>query len=427
MLQLWLVANSVLWSLSVNLGGMKLGLHIVVLILAGIVWLGKNWRIGLASADFLLFFFAYVLFSLLVAISGSCNDHFQKSLATIPVLWLLFLIGLEVGRKANALAWLKLQRTALWCLGIGFSTMFVELLHPAWFPLQADYRSEGKLSGMFSEPSGVASSLFPCVVILLVAEGKKTRRKGMLALLALVLLSRSSTLIALIVAFFLYRLVVQGRLRQTAAFVLGFVLLIGLGAAVNFSRFVLPTIERVAGVAAGSETENISSLVYVQGWQDALFNLRRTHGLGLGINMMGCGELPDVSARRALTLVGLRELNAEDGSFLFAKVVSEVGLAGIAFYIFVLGWWVRLERKLRYLKDDPFRFAVSAQSALIFCFVALSFTRGSGYFNGWFLLAVAAFSGATNWKRGLSNQSSRLRAFPLTVSPIGDQVENSGE
>lgn len=402
MLQLWFIANTVLGQFNTKIGGMKLGLNVVVLIFAGAVWLGRSWKIAVGSAKVLLAFLAYVIFSSIVTLTGPCNDLLQKSLFTMPILMFLVLIGLEVGRKATGSDWLNLQKTALWCLLAAFLAFVVEMLMPSWFPLQSGYRSEGKFSGLFQEPSGVAINLFPCIVVLLVAEGKRTRQKGMLALVGLLLVSRSSTLIALIAIWAIYHLLVHKKIRQTALLALGIVSLIAVGAALDFDRFVSPTLERIAGVAAPSETENISSLVYVQGWQDAWFNLRRTHGMGLGLNMMGCGMLPDVSARSVLALAGA-ELNSEDGSFLFAKVVSESGVAGIVFYIVAIWWWVQLERKIRSLSKDASRFAVETQAALMFCFVASSFIRGSGYFEGGLLLWVAAASGASKW-RNLSTQ-----------------------
>jgi hypothetical protein len=122
------------------------------------------------------------------------------------------------------------------------------------------------------------------------------------------------------------------KFRQSLIAVLGIGLFVTLGTVMNYDRFVGPTLERVAGVTRSSEIDNISSLVYLQGWQDAWSNLQRTNGLGLGFSMMGCTPLPDVSARSALANLFELELNAEDGSILFGKIVSEAGVLGILFF-----------------------------------------------------------------------------------------------
>jgi hypothetical protein len=361
------------------------------------VWLGNRRRIAVGSAKALLAFLAYVVFSLVVVLTGPCHDNLPKAILTMLILVFLVLIGSEVGNRASSSDWLNLQTTAFWVIVLAFLGFIVEMLIPAWFPVEAGYRSEGKFSGLFREPSHVAFSLFPCIAVLLVAEDKRTRQKGTLALVVLLVFSRSSTLIVLIAAWAIYRLIVHGRIRQTVLFCLGIASLVALGAMINVDRFILPTVQRVVGVAGSSETSNISSLVYLAGWQDAWFNLLRTHGTGLGLNMMGCGAIPDVPARGALALVGIEDANAADGSFLFAKIVSETGIAALAFYITVIWWWMKLEKKLKGLSIGPSRSANAAQAALIFCFVISSFVRSSGYFGGGaFLLWVVAACGASN-------------------------------
>jgi hypothetical protein len=418
MLQLWLFSNTVLWPLSAKVGGSSLSLSVVLLTLIGALWIGVRGTITLGSARVLLVFMAYVVFSSVLTVTGPCNSQLQKAIFTVPVLIFLVLVGLEVGRRASERDWASVQRTAIWSLVVAFSAFIVEMLHPAWFPEQARYRAEGKLSGLFQEPSHVAFGLFPCIVVLLVAGNKRTRITGVCALVALVAVSRSSTLIALIAAWVLYRLVVQRKIRQTALFAVGVVALMTVGAVIDFDRFITPTMGRIVGIATPSETENVSSLVYVQGWQDAWFNLERTHGMGLGLNMMGCGDLPDVSARLALDLAGL-QLNAEDGSFLFAKVVSETGVIGIALYVGIIWWWIELEKKLRGLENAA-RFAVEAQTALIFSFLASSFIRSSSYFYGGLLIAVVAVGGASRWLH--SSQIAQPHAF---ISPARKIVGTS--
>jgi hypothetical protein len=180
---------------------------------------------------------------------------------------------------------------------------------------------------------------------------------------------------------------------------LGVALILVLGAVTNYEAFLAPTAERIMGIAASDDTTNVSSLVYVQGWQDTWTNLSRTHGLGLGFNMMGCSPLPDVSARVLLSLRGMGQLNAEDASFQFGKIVSETGIVGIGFYIAVIWWWIRLEKRIRMAGSNEGSSAT--QAALIFCFVASSFIRGGSYFSAGILLWLVAVSGASKWQMKL--------------------------
>jgi hypothetical protein len=420
MLQLWFVANTVLWPLSIKVGERHVQPNEVLLVVAGTFWLFRSRRITTSSIKVLLAFLAYFLLSLAAAWAGPCVDLFDKSFSTALLLMLLILIGVEVGRRVSSGDWLRVQKAATWSLIAAFGGFCVEALAPAWFPNQTGYRATGRLSGLFSEPSAAAFSLVPCVVVLLVAERKSVRRRGMFALLGLLLVSRSSTLIALVAAWLLYRFLVKRKLKLALQIAVGVALFTALASTLNYELLLAPTVNRAIGVTAASDANNLSSLVYVQGWQDAWANLVRTRGLGLGFNMMGCHPLPDVPTRRALGLIveGFDELNAQDGSILFGKVVSEAGVFGIAFFIAVICWWIRLERDMATHRDDPAYFAVAVQSALVFSFLASSFIRSSGYFCGSLLLLVTAVSAATKWQAQLKRQPHLLSALKPTHRAI---------
>jgi hypothetical protein len=415
MLQLWFFANVILSSFKVKFGGLSLWLNAPVLLLAGVFWLGSRRFISHFSIKVLLLVSLGTGLSTLVALVGPCTDSYTKLLATAPVMVLLVFLGMEVGRRSVPEDWLLLQKTAAWCLLLSFVSFFAEMAFPGRFPDQAQYHVDGKYSGLFQEPSEVAFMLFPCIAVLLSARNKKMRRGGMLALFGLLILSRSSTLLALIVAWILYRLVVHRKLGQSAFLIFGFAAAIVSASALNYDLLVAPTVDRIVGVAHSSETAALSSLVYVQGWQDAWANLSRTRGLGLGFNMMGCHPLPDVSAREVLALGGKGEWNAEDGSFQFSKIVSEFGIAGLTFYVVIIGWWIRLEGLVRAVRDDAEREAATIQVAILFCFIVASFVRSASYFSGLLPLWVVVAGAASSWRRpnpaGASGTRSLSRAY----------------
>lgn len=414
MLQFWLVANTVLWPFSIKLGGLSLDLNVVVLLLAGSAWLWKKPTISRSSAKVLICLLACTIISMIVAVSSPCADKLLKAAITAPILTSLAFIGWETGRRARASDWISLNKAAICSLALALAGFIVEVAVPSMFPAQADYRSHGKLSGLFQEPSHAAFSLFPCLAILMVAQSKRARRIGTMGLFALLLLSRSSTAVAFVVVWLLYRMVANGISRQAASLTLMVASLVAVGGFVNYERFVAPTADRIMGVLASDSTENLSSLVYVQGWQDTWANLSRTHGLGLGFNMMGCQPLPDVPARELLSVWGMGELNAEDGSFQFAKIVSEFGVAGIVFYAAIIWWWIRFERQIREIDDPADRCAAATQAALIFCFITSSFIRAGSYFSGGLLLWLIATSGASKWmQRMLVAQAARKRSHPV--------------
>lgn len=413
MLQLWFFSNTGIWPFGVNLAGLNLQVNVVLLIFAGAFLLIKKRQISVSSAKVLGLLVAYAGLSFLTAALGPCSDKLAKSLITAPIMIVLVFLGWEIGRTATNTDWLGLYKSAIAAIIVAFVGFLVELAEPSWFPLAAKYRVTGRLSGFFQEPSVVGFSLFPCIAVLLVAETKKVRLTGICLLGCLLLISRSSTMLALIAAWILYRLVFHRRLRQAVLVAVGFAGLIGLGSLVNYDALVAPTVDRIAGLVLSNQTDNISSLVYIQGWQDALTNLVRTHGLGLGFNMMGCYPLPDVQARQLLTLGGFGELNAENGSFQFSKTVSEAGVAGIAFYLATIWWWLQLEKRTRKLADNAERCVYATQAAIMFCFLASSFIRGEGYFSGSLLLWLVATSASV---KAQQRQSAGLGLHPMSLA-----------
>lgn len=408
MLQLWFFANSILWPFKIELVGFKLGLNVIVLAICGAIMLARKTTVVRYTARIIPFILIYLVFSYLVAITGTCDDKLKKFIFTAPVLLVLILLGSEIGRRATQRDWLMLRNTAMLVILVAFVGFCFEALLPRFFPLQAVYRSAGKLSGWFHEPSHVAFSLFPSILILLTSGHKRFYGIGVSAIVGLLAFSRSSTLIGLVALWILYRIFVQRKLGRVIYVGLLFVGVIGFAAIKNYDQLVAPTLERIGGVLAVSETKNISSLVYVQGWQDAWANLRRTNGMGLGFNMMGCHPLPDDSARSILSKTSHGELNADDGSFVFSKIVSEAGIVGILFFAVIIWWWLRLEKYIRKCQIIDVQRTIANQSALMFSFIATSLVRSSGYFDGGLLLLTVGIAGAAKWYNLKNYKLSRI-------------------
>jgi hypothetical protein len=386
-----------------TLGGFWLQLNTVLLTLAGLVWILRNRHVSLSSLKVLAAFLFFLLYSWGIAWVGPCRDSFPKSFITSAILMFLALVGLEAVRRSTPADWIRMEKTATTAIVVVFLSLALQAIHPAWFSQSQRYTFTHRYSGIYGEPSSVAFSMFPCVAILLVSAERKMRMRGMVALLGFLIFCRSSTLISLIVVWFLYRLVAHRKIRQAAVIAAAMVLFYFIGAIVNYDLYIAPTVSRAQGVAALNDADNLSSLVYVQGWEDSWENLRRTHGLGLGFNMMGCRPLPDVPIRRILYWLGpgMDELNAQNGSILFGKVISETGIFGFFFFAALIVWWIRFEYRIqRYASADD-RPALDIQAALIFSFLACSFIRSAGYFNATLLLLIIAVAAAFRWQSKL--------------------------
>lgn len=157
---------------------------------------------------------------------------------------------------------------------------------------------------------------------------------------------------------------------------------------------------------------NLSSMVYVQGWQDAWHNLIRTRGLGLGFNMMGCQPLPVGSMRMQIQKLFNLQLNVTDGSFLFSKVISELGVLGIVGFVGLLWWMMKFQAKINTVKrGNPMDQSIAIahiQMLFMLMFFIDAFLRSVGYFNGEFMYLIPALAGSIFWYKSHASGSKSI-------------------
>jgi len=195
---------------------------------------------------------------------------------------------------------------------------------------------------------------------------------------------------------------------------------------VCLSRRVLPLL-LIAGLAIlqmdlsyysdrldfSGDIQNLSNLVYVQGWQLMYESLSQSNGWGLGFQQLGVQGSNTSASQIIFTLLGGDYANILDGGFTMSKVISEFGIFGlglIGVYL-VVAWsaW----RTLRLASQQPgslHALDVFAYSVIVGYVVEL-LVRGTGYFTGTAILLCAAL-----WlrysRRGLrlSHQSTHARS-----------------
>lgn len=137
---------------------------------------------------------------------------------------------------------------------------------------------------------------------------------------------------------------------------------------------------------------NISSLVYMQGWQMIIEAFQQTDGFGLGFQQLGV-QGTEVDAAQIIR--GLRDggdMNLLDGGFVFAKLGSDFGVIGIALGLLYLGLALRSVLLLRAVaagrRAMPPVLVLAHASVLTFGIEM--FVRGTGYFSGTALLFAAS-------------------------------------
>ena len=130
------------------------------------------------------------------------------------------------------------------------------------------------------------------------------------------------------------------------------------------------------------EGQNLSSLVYLQGWQMLEESFVYTHGFGLGFQQLGVFGT-NVTAADQINLLMGESLNLLDGGFNMAKLVSEFGIFGVLLLMLYFYYLVRSVRLLRrvalYGESHPAALVFSA-SCIVGYLVEL-LLRGTGYFT----------------------------------------------
>ena len=179
----------------------------------------------------------------------------------------------------------------------------------------------------------------------------------------------------------------------------------------------------------GGDTQNLSTLVYLQGWQLINESLTLSAGWGLGFQQMGVQGSDVVAAELIFAMLG-DNANLLDGSFTFAKLTSEFGvLSSVPILLYLpLAW--RAVQGLRHEshevgKEAP---AITLAQCVIVCFVVELFVRGSGYFSASTLLFAAAVTTLSIKRRTpladgvTARRRQRRRRLPLPKMGTSDLV-----
>ena len=144
-----------------------------------------------------------------------------------------------------------------------------------------------------------------------------------------------------------------------------------------------------------SETDNLTTLVFLQGWELAYLNLINTDGVGLGFQMLGSSETVTGIFTDLINRFGA-PLNMEDGGLLAAKIIAEFGVIGIIIIILYIYLIIKILFKTISYYNNPTESYVDKKQFLmngfIFAFLVEVFLRGYGYFSpGVFMLLTALF------------------------------------
>lgn len=321
---------------------------------------------------------------LLASLVGPCTDALFRAFGGATALTvILFMIFIIADKGIPFDVFLTLKRV------VAFVTMTVVLNFTYNVAVATSYMS--RASGIFSEPSHLALFVAPLLALLMVSKVRADRNVAYMVAVMLLVLSASSTLIImLIVCSLALRLAAAtgDKLKSILKSILFALTVLGLTA---FTPYWSEFTQRLEGLGGLDEGNNLSSLVYLNGWLMANENFFNSYGIGLGINRMGCRPLPQTAISDMLIMGESSDalpFNYNDGSFLASKLISETG---IFFVVIVLGFLWALRGHVRNYRRAPSGFS---KDIALLCISLLAsatvgmFIRGSGYFSPSFLLGL---------------------------------------
>jgi hypothetical protein len=128
-----------------------------------------------------------------------------------------------------------------------------------------------------------------------------------------------------------------------------------------------------------SRDDNLSTLIYLSGLERGYLDLIHSYGLGIGFNNFGYMGPTGVYTAMAIQAMNGFLLCFNDGSFLFGKILGELGIIGIILTIIYIYYLIKIliifkTSKLERSKDILF-------ASFFIMFSSYLFVRGMGYFS----------------------------------------------
>lgn len=380
--------KAVLWScvllspVSVPLGSFSVGLHIfVILFAASFVMLERK---SLRLCNFfriLLFTLALTFYSALTGYFSPCKDLAQKSFASFALFGVMLFCLIQLAGRVNSIS---LHKSILSLVVFIVAAVAIEQL---WLWTTGASKLI-RPSGIYLEPSHLALSSIPLIVALTFSHKVTDKRWAWSSLLILLTLSGSATLFILVfLCFFASYFAINQKSVSSIQVIRIFAVVISFSVLIFFSPYWGDFYDRFRGVLDTDITANISSIVYVNGWQTSFENFKSTNGLGLGFNRMGCIPRPTTEASEVLEVMGLGAANFNDGSFTFSKIISELGIFGLVTWAGAICLLFRMVTKRdRMFSYSPIYIALSVSASLVLVIGGL--IRGTSYFSGPFVLGL---------------------------------------
>lgn len=327
----------------------------------------KNSNVGLNSFMIVIFSFLYIFIASLVIYVNNSNFDIIRFIGSYLLLIIFIAIAFYIAMVFKNLDDRKLYKY--------IKIVYFILLFDGIFSAITYSLTGSKIMLLFLEPSHFALSFLPIVLFIYIKNQKNF--SILLLPISIALTIQNLTLLVGLLLFTFY--------QNKNYFVLKIIFI--LSVLVSFFSFYDSTyfMERLNFT---EDVSNLSTLVFLSGWEESLLNIISTSGLGIGFNQLGIlGETG--LYRSALQDLNMPLLNIFDGGTTGSKLISELGVLGIILLLIYLRYIILSLKiiKMVALRDKD----LLMLSFLLGAFFEL-FIRGVGYFTPtMFMLIMSIF------------------------------------
>ncbi|MEC5212819.1 hypothetical protein RCH06_001360 [Polaromonas sp. CG_9.5] len=356
-----------------NLSSLAIGAALAALLAIAVSLPVKSESLNIYKSDLILLLFcAGIIIDHLIFADIVFSVSLWKAMTSLVLLFILFFgaVALSISFFGSSS---KNVNTVCWSV---FFLMGFILLVSISNIYPSNIFGVNKAVFPFSEPSHFALTFLPFLMFACVTSNGWRRY---LILFASVILAYLVQNLTMMVGCFIVFLVCV----RLAFFPFLIVVIFIAGSTLDLSYFV----ERLDFTG---ENTNLSTLVYLQGWELVKESMQLTNYWGFGFQQLGLQPTSVPTAEAIYRLSG-GDLNQNDGSFLLAKVVSEFGILGMIIIggisLFIGKVAVRLRAIANGLYSAP---AYTFSCCVIVTFVLEIYVRGTGYYSGTMILFLTS-------------------------------------
>ena len=274
--------------------------------------------------------------------------------------------------------------------------------------------THGKPIFPFLEPSHYALYFGPLSFVYVVMQKNKLKQIASIALILAMGLSIPNTTLLIYGCLCILILVLALRAKVLFLVFPAFIAFVGYGTNVVLSNEYFSSRFDITA----DKNQNATTLVYLQGMQDAYNSFSLSNGLGLGFQMLGTQPPSEYSYSIAKVMSDVNgELNRQDGGFLAAKIIAEFGVIGLGaiLYISIIMYKCFMAaRKFTKNQKDALDLKAIIFSCIIASFCIEIFIRGYGYFSSGFYLFLISMFYLSSMKKKAHRGKSKLSRPVLT-------------